>query len=549
MFALPQSGDRRTQILRVLLSNGWDYMNRVLTGGNADEPQLPTPEVLRRILVELGPFYIKLGQLMSTRPDLLPPSYIDALSALQSNVPPVPWAEIEQLLEKDFPAPLPETFAEINPQPIAAGSIGQIHKAMLLTGEAVAIKIKRPGIDNVVEQDSLLIKDIADLVSLTDFGQDYDIVKLADEFTQTVKAELNFTTEAGYTDTLRKNLSETTWFDPNQVIIPKVYWQFTNEKFLVLEWLDGVPILTADVTQPPTDKSLEERKQEITTLLFRAFFQQLYVDGFFHADPHPGNLFYLDDGRLAIIDCGMIGRLDPRTRERLTEMLLAIVDLDAKRCSQLTVELSESIGKANLQRLEVDYERMLRKYYDLSLAEFKFSEIVYEFLQIARVNKLKVPASLGLYAKCLANLEGAGRQFNSDLNLFNEINPLITDLFRRQLFGTAPLQTALRTVLDLKAISLKTPRQMDVFLDRLTTETLQWNVRIPDIDPIRRSIDKSANRLSFSIVLGSLIMGAAIISVGSNSQQLTFVANILFAAAALVGSWLVISVLRSGRLK
>ena len=505
--------------------------------------------MLRRILVELGPFYVKLGQLLSTRPDILPPSYIDALSALQSNVPPVPWAEIETLLEKDFPQPLSATFAEINPQPIAAGSIGQIHKAILRTGEAVAIKIKRPGIDNIVEQDSLLIKDIADLVALSEFGQNYDVVKLADEFTQTVKAELNFTTEAGYTDTLRKNLDKTTWFDPSQVIVPKVYWELTNEKFLVLEWLDGVPILTADVTQPPTEKSVADRKQEITTLLFRAFFQQLYVDGFFHADPHPGNLFYLDDGRLAIIDCGMIGRLDPRTRQLLTEMLLAIVDLDAKRCSQLTVALSESIGDFNLQRLEVDYERMLRKYYDLSLADFKFSEVVYEFLQIARVNKLKVPASLGLYAKCLANLEGAGRQFNPDLNLFTEINPLITDLFRRQLFGTSPLQTGLRTVLDIKSLSLKTPRQMDVFLDRLTTETLQWNVRIQDIDPVRRSIDKSANRLSFSIVLGSLIMGAAIIGTGSNSQQFTIVANILFAAAALVGSWLVISILRSGRLR
>ena len=549
MFALPQSGDRRTQILRVLLGNGWDYMNRLITVGKAYEPQIPPPEVLRRILVELGPFYVKLGQLLSTRPDILPPSYIDALSALQSNVPPVPWAEIETLLEKDFPQPLSATFAEINPQPIAAGSIGQIHKAILRTGEAVAIKIKRPGIDNIVEQDSLLIKDIADLVALSEFGQNYDVVKLADEFTQTVKAELNFTTEAGYTDTLRKNLDKTTWFDPSQVIVPKVYWELTNEKFLVLEWLDGVPILTADVTQPPTEKSVADRKQEITTLLFRAFFQQLYVDGFFHADPHPGNLFYLDDGRLAIIDCGMIGRLDPRTRQLLTEMLLAIVDLDAKRCSQLTVALSESIGDFNLQRLEVDYERMLRKYYDLSLADFKFSEVVYEFLQIARVNKLKVPASLGLYAKCLANLEGAGRQFNPDLNLFTEINPLITDLFRRQLFGTSPLQTGLRTVLDIKSLSLKTPRQMDVFLDRLTTETLQWNVRIQDIDPVRRSIDKSANRLSFSIVLGSLIMGAAIIGTGSNSQQFTIVANILFAAAALVGSWLVISILRSGRLR
>jgi predicted unusual protein kinase regulating ubiquinone biosynthesis (AarF/ABC1/UbiB family) len=222
--------------------------------------------------------------------------------------------------------------------------------------------------------------------------------------------------------------------------------------------------------------------------------------------------------------------------------------LDAKRCAQLTVELSESVGRVNFQRLEVDYERMLRKYYDLSLSEFNFSEVVYEFLRIARVNKLKVPACLGLYAKCLANLEGAGRQFNPELNLFTEINPLITDLFRRQLFGTNPLQTALRTVLDLKAVSLKTPRQMDVLLDRLTTETLQWNVRLEGLEPVRRTIDKSANRLSFSIVLGSLIMGAAILSTG-NDQQLTLIANILFVAATVIGFWLVISILRSGRLK
>ncbi|MBD2655278.1 AarF/ABC1/UbiB kinase family protein [Synechocystis sp. FACHB-383] len=548
MFALPQAGDRRGEIIKVLLSNGWDYMNGLLTMGKVGEPQIPTPEVLTKILVELGPFYVKLGQLLSTRPDLLPPRYINALTALQSNVPPLPWSAIDDLLQREFPQPLEETFQEIEPEPIAAGSIGQIHRAVLQSGETVAIKVKRPGIDAVVEQDSLLIKDVAELISRTEFGQNYDIVKLADEFTQTVKAELNFDTEAIYTNTLRSNLAKTTWFDPNQLIIPKVYWKLTNEKFLVLEWLDGVPILTADLSQPPSEKNITERKKEITTLLFRAFFQQLYVDGFFHADPHPGNIFYLEDGRLALIDCGMVGRLDPRTRQLLTEMLLAIVDLDAKRCAQLTVELSESVGHVNFQRLEVDYERMLRKYYDLSLSEFNFSEVVYEFLRIARVNKLKVPACLGLYAKCLANLEGAGRQFNPELNLFTEINPLITDLFRRQLFGTNPLQTALRTVLDLKAVSLKTPRQMDVLLDRLTTETLQWNVRIEGLEPLRRTIDKSANRLSFSIVLGSLIMGAAILSTG-NDQQLTLIANILFLAATVIGFWLVISILRSGRLK
>jgi predicted unusual protein kinase regulating ubiquinone biosynthesis (AarF/ABC1/UbiB family) len=202
-----------------------------------------------------------------------------------------------------------------------------------------------------------------------------------------------------------------------------------------------------------------------------------------------------------------------------------------------------------LEQLEVDYEKMLRKYYDLSLAEVNFSEIIYELLQIARSNRVKVPGSLGLYAKCLANLEGTGRQFNPELNLLSELQPLMADLLTRQLLGANPLQTSLRAVLDFKSLALKTPRQVDVFLDHLNSETLQWNLRLPDLDPVRRSIDRSANRLSFSVVVGALIMGAAIISAGSNSQQLALVANILFSAASLLGLWLIVSILRSGRLK
>ena len=156
---------------------------------------------------------------------------------------------------------------------------------------------------------------------------------------------------------------------------------------------------------------------------------------------------------------------------------------------------------------------------------------------------------MGLYAKCLANLEGAARQFNPQINLFDEIKPLMTDLFRRQLIGDTPLQTSLRTVLDLKSIYLKTPRQVDILLDRLSSETLQWNLRLKELEPLRRSVDSSANRLSFSIVLGSLIMGAAIISTVSSTQQLSLISTVLFAAASLLGVWLIISILRSGRLK
>ncbi|NCS30949.1 MAG: AarF/ABC1/UbiB kinase family protein [Microcystis aeruginosa F13-15] len=549
MFSLPQTSQRQKEILEIVLGNGWDYMRGVLTLGKAENPQIPTPEVLKKILVELGPFYVKLGQLLSTRPDLLPANYIEALTALQAQVPPVAWTDIEIVITEQLAKPIEQVFKYINTQPIAAGSIGQIHRATLLSGEEVAIKVLRPGIEKIVAQDSALIKGIADLVALTEFGQSYDVVNLAEEFIKAVNAELDFTQEGHYTDQLRYNLTQSRWSEPKQLVIPKIYWHLTNSRLLVLEWLEGKQILEADVSRPATEQAISQRKSEITRILFRSFFQQIYIDGFFHADPHPGNIFYLDDGRVALIDCGMVGRLDPQTQQILTELLLAIVDLDAKRCSQLTIKLSESVVPITLVQLEVDYERMLRKYYNLNLNQINFSEVVYELLQVARRNRIKLPGNLGLFAKSLANLEGTARKFNPDINILEEVKPLLTNILEQQLIGSTPLQTALRTVLDLKSFSLKSPRQIEVLLDSLTSETLNVNLKIRELDNLRRSLDNSANRLAFSVIIGSLIIGAAIVTASAQSRQLTIISTVLFATASFIGLWLVVGILRSGRLR
>lgn len=550
MFSLTQNTSRQREILEVVFRHGWDYMRGLLTSGKAGTPQLPTPEILRNILIDLGPIYVKLGQLLSTRPDLLPAEYIEALTALQGNVPPVSWAEIEIQLRQELGKPLAEVFTSIETEPVAAGSIAQTHKAVLANGQAVALKVQRPGIEIVVDQDISLIKRLAELAARTDVGQDYDVVALAEEFTSALKAELDFTKEADYANQLKNNLSQSEWFDPTQILVPAIYWDVTSTKLLVMEWLNGVPILDADISASQGKENVDKTKRkEITTLIFRAFFKQLYIDGFFHADPHPGNLFYLDDGRVALLDCGMVGRLDPRTQRILTEMLLAIVDIDAQRCSQLTIELAEAGQPVSLIRLENDYDKMLRKYYNLSLSQINFSQVFYEVLQVARENKIKLPANMGLYAKSMANLEGVARSFNPEVNLLDEFKPLMTDLFRRQLLGENPLTTLLRTALDIKSLSLQTPRQMEMLLDRVTSETLKWNVSIREVDSLRRSMDDSANRLSFSIVVSSLIVGAAIISANTTTVQLTWISISLFTAASLLGLWLIVSILRSGRLR
>lgn len=549
MFALTQTSSRQREIIEVVFRNGWDFMRGLLTGSKTDEPNLPPPAVLRNILIDLGPVYVKLGQLLSTRPDLLPGDYVDALTDLQANVPPAPWSEVEILIRQQLTQPLEEAFAAINPQAVAAGSIAQTHRATLKNGQEVALKVQRPGIDLIIAQDIALIGSLAELVSRTSLGQDYDVVGLAEEFTTALQAELDFTQEAGYTDQLRRNLSTSRWYDPTQLVVPEIYWDLTSKKLMVMEWLDGVPLLLAKLPALRDGKDADTQRKEITTLLFRAFLQQLYIDGFFHADPHPGNLFYLSDGRLALLDCGMVGRLDPRTQQILTEMLLAIVDLDAQRCAQLTLELAESGQPVSLSRLANDYDRMLRKYYNISLSQINFSQVFYEVLQVARNNKIRLPSNMGLYAKTLANLEGVARSFDPEINLLDQIKPLMTDLFRRQLLGDNPLQTVLRTALDIKSLSLQSPRQLELLLDRVTSETLRWNITIKDLDPLRRSVDDSANRLSFSIVVGSLIMGAAIISTNARTPQLSLISNVLFTAATLLGLWLIVSILRSGRLK
>lgn len=579
MFSgLSQASARQREIAEVVLRHGWDYARRLLAG-RAEEPRLPPPAVLRNILVDLGPVYVKLGQLLSTRPDLLPPPYIAELTALQADVPPVPWTVVERIIQEQLPQhPLETYFATIDPKPVAAGSIAQTHHATLVDGREVALKIQRPGIETIIEQDIRLLRGLAQLVSRTELAQYYNLKALSEEFATALRGELSFSQEASYTDLLRRNLSKSRWFNPAQLMVPAIVWELTTEKLLVMEWVRGVPLLQARIgetgwgaSQGPmaegpnlspaddgqqTGKAPDSRaaatatgiakRRDVVQLLVRAFFQQIYLDGVFHADPHPGNVFYLEDDRVALIDCGMVGRLDPRTQQILTELLLAIANLDAKRCSQLTLELAEFAPTVNLARLEADFDRLLRRYYNLSLSEINFSQLIYELLQTARQNQIRLPSNMGLYAKTIANLEGVARKLDPEFNLIDQVKPLMADLFQRRLVGQAPLQDVLQAALDMKNLSLASPRQIELLLGRVTSETLQWNVSLREIEPLRHSLNGAASRLASSIVVAALITGAATIFARDPTNQLLFwVSGGLFLAASFLGLWLVWDIFRS----
>ncbi len=553
MFELAKSSSSREgEILEVLLSNGWDYMRQLISVGDGNEnedgkePELPPPAVLRNVLTDLGPVYVKLGQLMSTRPDLLPPDYLEALSTLQCSVPAIPASEIETFIREQLPIAPEAAFTEINYQAIAAGSIGQTHRAILKNGKAVAVKVQRPGIDITVHQDIALIRRIAKLVDRTQFGKQFDVVSLADEFGRSLRAELDFTQEAAYTDQLRRNLDASNWTDSKRLTIPEIHWSLTTPKILVMEWLDGQPILT--VGSLINSEGGQGRAQEVTSLLLRAFMQQYLIDGLFHAD-HPGNLFYLRDGRLALLDCGMVGRLDNRTRGILTELVLAILGTDPKRCAQISLELADPVGEIDLVRLETDYSRLLRRYYSLNLSDIDTSEVFQQVLQTGVKNNLRWPGNIGLFAKSLANLEGSARRLNPNLDFEEELQPLMGDLLQNQILGDSPLQAVLQTALEFKNLSLTSPRQFSFLLDRLSSENLNFNVTIGGADALRRSIERAANRRTFGTVLSALIIGTAILASTQARAQVQVLSDILFVAAAVLALWLLISILRSGTLR
>lgn len=543
---------RQRDIIEVLIRHGWDYMRQLLTLGKGDEPEIPAPEILCKILTDLGPVYIKLGQLLSTRPDLLPAAYIEALSNLQSNVPPVKWADIEVEIRQELQQPLEEAFEQMNEVAIAAGSIAQVHRATLKNGQPVAVKIQRPGIDITVDRDISMFKQIAALLSTTNFGKRYNIVSLADEFSTSLQNELDFTLEATYTDQLRHNLAQGKWFDPAQIVVPQVYPELSSKKILVLEWLEGKPFLQAKLEGKNYDGDIQAERRAFTKLIFRAFLQQYLTDGFFHADPHPGNLFYLEDGRVGILDCGMMGVLDSRTQSLMVELVLSIIDADPQRCAQITLQLARPMDMSqpiNLLSLQTDYDRLLRRYLNVSLTNVNVGEAFGAILEAARLNNLKLPGNIGLLTKSLVNLEGAGREFDPTVNIVEEITPLTSDLFQRQLIGKDPGRSFLRTALEFKELSLESPRQIGFLLNRLSSETLRINLTLQDFNAMRRTMDDAANRRSFSTVVGSLIIGAAILSTGQQTPQVHLVGNIFFGAASLLGLWLIFTILRSGRLK
>ena len=535
---------RALEIVRIVSRHEWSFLSQLLNRGDASETRLPLPSVLCNILTELGPVYVKLGQLLSTRPDLLGEDYIEALSQLQADVPAVPWEQLRPQLEQELGCSVDEAFSTFVDTPIAAGSVGQVYKAALPELGAVAVKVLRPGIAAQVEEDGRLLRKIAALAAATSLGSLYDFVGLADQVLEALVRELDFRIEASNTLRLQRSLEGSSFVPDGQIRLPHVVQQLSSRSVLVLEWIEGASILS-----PEAREALEAGPGLVatTTALLGAFVEQYFVEGFFHADPHPGNLKVLSDGKVILLDAGMVGLFDPRTRSNLLDLVLALINQDGARATDVLEQIAPPARgvKVDRQHLQRQLDQLIAKSFSKPLEELNFALFLAALLQLANRSGLRVPGTLGLFVKSVTNLEGVGNSLNPAFSFTGEMQPLVAQLLARAVM--LPQERLMQFGLDLRNLTIDSPRQLSQLLRRFSSDDLVFAIQLEGLDAMRASLDRMSQRVSLAILVASLLLSATVMATLAQQPLLQNVSEGLFVGANLFGLWLIVSLLRSSR--
>jgi ubiquinone biosynthesis protein len=505
-------------------------------------PSLGPPQRLRMALEELGPTFVKLGQVLSTRPDLLPPAYIAELARLQDTVPPEPWEPVRAQLEAELGAPVEEVFATLDPEPIAAASLAQVHAATLPDGAEVVVKVQRPDIEATINVDLDILADVARLLQTrTPLGELYDLPGIVEEFAATLRAELDFYREGHNADRFRANFA-----DEPYLYIPKVYWEYTTRRVLVMERIRGIKI--DDIAA--LDAAGYDRYR-IGLHAARMVIKEVLEDGFFHADPHPGNFFVMPGEVIGAMDFGMVGYLSRRTRTDLVRLYIAAIQLDEEAVVDQLVRMGVVGGAVDRMGLQHDIGRLLRKYAGLPLKAIRARDMVEEAMPIAFRHHLRLPSELWLLGKTLAMMEGVGLKLVPDFDMFAVSRPYVQRFMREMASPRAWMPSLIRGMGDWAQLLDMLPRTGMQLLTRAERGELEVSLRHQELGRALVYLDRLANRLALSILLAALIVGLALLvpafHLAERGGLITALVILGFALASLLGLWLVISILRSGR--
>lgn len=510
-----------------------------------DSEKHTNPQRLRIAFSELGPSFIKFAQLLSSRPDLITPSYADEFKKLQDKVPSFPAEEAKRIIESELDVSLNDIFSEFDETPAAAASIAQVHNAVLKSGEKVVVKIQRPRIREIIDADIAILSFIARLmVKYIPESKMFNPTGIVEEFSRNVKKELDFVSEAKNAQRFRKNFA-----DVSDICIPAVYPELVSGKVIVMERLEGVRI--DDISGID---ALGLDRARLAKIGIDAYFKMIFEDGFFHADPHPGNIFVMPDGRLGIMDFGIVGWLTPEIMENMASALLAVIKKDFDLLISQYVELgliSEEVDTDAFKRdFKADLADVIQPLYDLKISEVNFEDYLETLTHLAVKHGLKIPSDLLLMNKTMLILDNIGRQLDPDFNFMSAAEPYAINLVKRRMDPARLFRKAKENFSEISDLIQTTPKQLNVFLRKTLKGEISFKINPVGMDRLIKDIERSSNRLAFSVIVAAIIVASSLL-VQSGPAGMAFglpiIGAIGFFIAFMMGVWLLISILKSGR--
>lgn len=543
-------------VRRVGLANALERAGRALHWERAAEyAHLPPPARVRRALEELGPTFVKLGQLLSTRVDLLEPEWIAEFAKLQDSAPAVPYAEIRAQLAEDLGAPPEEVFAEFDPEPIAAASIAQVYRARLKEGGDVVVKVRRPGIVPIVEADLRWMIRFAQIAeSESPELRAFNPQEVVRRFRHSMRNEMDFSVECRNTARIAENFLGYRDTEPSvavaaakalpPVLVPAIHWALSSERVCVQERIPGIAGRDlAAVTAATLDRKLLARRGA------RAVLKMILEDGFFHADPHPGNVFYLPGNRVAFIDFGMVGRLTEQRRDQLLDVLLGLVQHQPERVAQVLLEWASGTT-LDEEALVSEIEAFVERYRGLPLKQLRLGAMLSDMVAILRAHRITLPADTVMLVKTFVSLEGMGRELDPDFDMAGEALPMLEKLLRSRYAPKALARRGWFAIRDAATLLAALPQDLSRLLRAARRGRLEVHIDVVNLQRVSNQLDQAINRLVVGVVIAALIIGSSIVmtvSGGPTLLGLPFFGLMGFLGALAGGVWLFFSLWRSNR--
>lgn len=503
---------------------------------------LSRAERVRMALEELGPTFVKMGQILSTRPDLLPLEFIRQLSRLQDNVPPFAFELVRDAVEKDLGAPLGKTFKEFEKSPLASASIGQVHRAQLVNGEKVIVKVQRPDITRMIEVDLEIMLHLATLMERHLKAMEiHRPTRVVEEFARTLEMELDYTLEAAHAERFAAQfLGERTLY------VPKVFRNATTKRILTMEYVEGIKASELDKLEKA---GLDTRK--IARRGFDLILKQIFIHGFFHADPHPGNVFILPNNIICFLDFGMMGRIGTQPREHFADLIMGIVRRDETKTASALMTLTTPDVETDVSGLEREVAQFIDKYFYRPLRDLEMGKLLKNLVEMTTKHRLRIPPDLFLMLKALATEESLGKALDPDFDAIKQAAPFVK---RVQMDRLRPKRIA-GDIFDSGAEFLHLLREIPGEVQEILRQARQGKIKIEfehrGLEPMLSTHDRISNRIVFAIILAALIIGSSLIvlsGIPPKWYEIPVIGLAGFVIAAIMGFWLLISIIRGGRM-